>query len=284
MTNTTRPAALAAAIEALLAERGQPDEPIRALRTAAPRITRATGRSANDIPLAPLALRPLLLAVRPAAIGVTRKAWTNSLAALRQLGALTGWAHGEPDLAGDLGEAWAGLVAQLPISPKRSVRRRLGAWAAAKGISPEALNEYHLAEYERHLTEHDYTISPRGKAGAARIAWNLGSRTVPGWPANRLAAPVNPRMRILPPSAFPENFIANLAHYHVEATGRAIQGHLDLHRPHLRGGHEAHGSSPAPMATACMPAWSPTASRISCATGSASRSRSACCGASSRRS
>jgi hypothetical protein len=123
MTSNNRPTTLAAAIDALLAERGQPDDLIRSLRTAATRITRATARSANDIPLAPRDVRPLLRAVRPAAIGGTRKACTNSLSALRQLGALTGWTSGEPDLAGELGEAWAALVARLPVSPKRSVLR-----------------------------------------------------------------------------------------------------------------------------------------------------------------
>jgi hypothetical protein len=218
MTSNNRPTTLAAAIDALLAERGQPDGLIRSLRTAATRITRATGRSANDIPLAPRDVRPLLRAVRPAAIGITRKAWTNSLSALRQLGALTGWTSGEPDLAGELGEAWVALVGKLPVSPKRSVLRQLGAWAAARDIAPEALTESHLAGYERHLAEHDYTISPRTKAAAARMAWNLGVRTVPGWPGRKLAPPGDPRVRILPPSAFPPSFIEDLARYQAEAT------------------------------------------------------------------
>ncbi|MCB4825530.1 site-specific integrase [Roseicella aerolata] len=208
-----RPVSFADALAVVAADPSTRPERMRQYRSAVASLGRVTGRTAENLPLAPSALRPLLVAVLPARHRMSRKRWANIRSVLANMGALTGHVTRRAEHHVPLEGAWAEAMALLPKTPQSAALTGFARFCQMQKISPTQGEEAALKAYRAFLLERTYELDPGATINSVRRMWNAAVDTVEGWPGRKLTPPHNPHVWALKFTAFPASLAAELDTY-----------------------------------------------------------------------
>jgi hypothetical protein len=177
------------------------------------------------MPLTPVSLRQHVLNRPPAAWGVKKDSRGNIRSRLRFI--LRRLDLIEP-AATPMTEAWLLLLQRLtPL--QRSGITGFASFCSAHAVAPAAVGNATLVAFQAHLKTRTLTPNPRKRVGDLRKSWNSACGTVDGWPVDKIPELLDPDQYILPPAAFADSFLQDLA-----AFGRRLGGSiLDQDSPDL---------------------------------------------------
>lgn len=205
----TRPdtlAELVARVEAEMTDTGRRDtlSALRVLADKAKLDLEATPATAE-------AVRPLLEALTAPALGVTPKRLVNvrSLVtrAVERFGAPRSWITRSITPAPE----WQALLAKAPKRQYAWSLSRLACYCTVKGLRPEDVRAETLIGLLAALEAECISRKPRSIIKQTIAIWNMCSRRVPDWPQIALSSPTKADPFMLPLSAFPEGFQADVA-------------------------------------------------------------------------
>jgi len=168
-----------------------------------------------------------LKAVEPAAVGLTPKRLStirsDLLFALRHLGLA-----GRGTYLQAMSPAWKALWLQLPDKYARTSMSRLLRFCSGQGIQPADVTDNVMDAFEDVMRAETLIKNPRVTRQSACRAWNKLAGTVRGWPRVRLTVPRYADHYILPWSAFPASFAADVEQHLTRLSHHDI---LDLNAP-----------------------------------------------------
>jgi integrase len=214
-----RPAALSGLVTAAAALRaldGVDDISLRTkadIRSAVRAIAKVTQRSAEDLPLAPERLVPILRSINPARHRWSGKRWANVRSSIKALAIMTGHVVDERATRIDANSPWGQLLDSLPNSPQTCCLRRLARYCCAQAIVPADVSVTTLERFRIWLSRHTLELNPRSVAASTRRAWNLlaASERIPG--LRPLPALGDSRRVSLPLSELPPQLVADIQGY-----------------------------------------------------------------------
>jgi hypothetical protein len=127
-----------------------------------------------------------------------------------------------------LTDAWHILLHRLePLH--RSGIIGFASFCSAQAIVPAAVGCATLASFQAYLEARTLTPRPRKRVGDLRKSWNSACGSVDGWPVDKIPERLDLDQYILPPAAFADSFLQDLA-----AFGQRLGGSiLDQDSPHL---------------------------------------------------
>ena len=189
----------------------------RGLASALATVAQMAGLPAGSLLLTPVSLRQHMLN-RPAA------AWGGKTASKSNIRSRLRFILRRLDLIEPaetpVTDAWRILLHRLE-SLHRSGIVGFSRFCSARGIAPAAVRSATLAAFQEHLETRTLTPNPRKRIGDLRGSWNSACGTVDGWPTDKIPALIDADRYILPPEAFPESFLQDLA-----ALGRQLGGSI----------------------------------------------------------
>lgn len=202
-------AMLSEVMERIAADEDLPATRRRDMLSGLRKVARALARPATDVPADPRWLQPRLARVAPAALGISPKTWANAVsdarAGLAHVGLVAARETGPLELSGP----WAPLFAMLDdiddarhIAPLRPFIRFLD----RIGVSPDEVNDVHVAAYREALALNEIRRNPLHAAQAAVIGWRRAQTHLPDWPRQYLVKPGERERISLPLEAFPAGF------------------------------------------------------------------------------
>jgi hypothetical protein len=202
-------------------QRQRRDDLMSALR----QVARLIGGLPIDIPANPEALRHRLNIITPASAGMTKQRWANVRALLTAALDLTGAKVLRKSSIVGLTPSWLALRNRVRDTFVRARLSRFFAYASAKGIEPNQVNDTTVADFAEALKRNSLL------EGQTRIIrdlireWNRCTESVEGWPATRLTIPNRRRDYALPASVYPPSFGADLeAYLDYQASGDLFGG------------------------------------------------------------
>jgi hypothetical protein len=184
-----RPTSFADALAMILANGSTSPEVIKEYRSAVAALSRVTGRTADQLPLSPPGLRPLLEAILPARYRMSRKRWANIRSSLAAIAALTGYVTPRSDRRVPLEGAWAAAMAPLPRTPQSAALNGFARFCQVNGIMQAEVEEASLEAYRAFLLERTYELDPSTTINSVRRMWNMASSRIEGWPGRKLIRP-----------------------------------------------------------------------------------------------
>ena len=161
----------------------------RDLKSAINRICEMARVAPAALPTNPVALRPILRKIRPAAHGVSPKTWSNLkslLGAALQLAGVadamgSGLALQSPD--------WKHLL--VPIRENKRLSHGLAAfanWCAVEGISPNAVGDETVQRFSVWIETRTLCPKPRDVIRRVPTLWNEANGAIAAWPRQQLTA------------------------------------------------------------------------------------------------
>jgi len=161
----------------------------RDLKSAIKRICEMAHVVPTTLPADPMALRPILRKIRPAAHGVSPKTWSN-------LKSLLGSAL---QLAGVADPMGAGLALQspdwkhllVPIRENKRLSHGLAAfanWCAVEGIPPNAVGDETVQKFAAWIETRTLCPKPRDVIRRVPTLWNEANGAIAAWPRQQLTA------------------------------------------------------------------------------------------------
>lgn len=231
-------------------------------------------RAPETVPADRRWLRSHLNRLTPAAVGVSRKRFSNVKWALGAALDLAVAPRGPAKPIRFLGSEWKVLYDALPKPAQRGqspsgptgaqVRKGPLTWLAPSlsplmrycdeaGISPGEVNDDTLMAFAAHRDQYDLSGDPKRKIKTTRVAWNRAARAIESWPKQRLSAGLRRQPLMLPLSAFPDSFQSDLGRYYTERGLRVrpqVQGTSLLARARARrqAGTDRRGRPLRPLA------------------------------------
>ncbi len=214
MADAARPAPLTAAAlrERIAARADLREDQRRARLSAVNTLARVAGLPADLVMLTPQALRRSFLERSAAACGLSRGSKANVTSLLRAALADAGVIDAEstPPPADPVAADWANAMVRLP--PRGGIGlTRLCRFCAARGIAPAGVTEATFTAFRDYVTTRTLVGNVREACKTARRAWNRACRAGTGWPGQELTRRRRRHDYILPLSAFPPAFQADLA-------------------------------------------------------------------------
>lgn len=150
-----------------------------------------------------------LKGVEPAAVGLTPKRLStirsDLIFALRRLGLA-----GRGNYLVAMSPQWLALWQQLPSKYDHTSMSRLFRFCSGRHIQPAEVTDAVMDAFEDALRVETLIKDPRVTRQNACRAWNRLAGTVPGWPQVGLIVPRYADIYILPWSAFPASFAADV--------------------------------------------------------------------------
>jgi integrase len=189
-------------------QRQRRDDLMSALR----QVVRLIGGLPVDVPANPEALRRRLNAMPPASAGMTKQRWANVRALMTAALDLTGAKVVRKSPIAGLTPSWLALRNRVRDTFVRARLSRFFAYASAKGIEPDQVDDTTVADFAEALKRNSLL------EGQTRIIrdfireWNRCAETIEGWPG-RLTVRNRKRDYALPMSAYPPSFGADLEAY-----------------------------------------------------------------------
>jgi integrase len=171
-----------------------------------------SGKPLERLPADLSLLRPLVIAIRPAAHDISPKTFANLrssfMAAVRHAGVV----EARPQ---ELTPAWQSLHAALPGPRLQHGLSRFCRWGALQDLSPTAVDGTTLDGFRDWLAANALVKDPEAFARRTGKLWNEAAELLGGQGLPRIAPPTDSRnrMRRLPLSAFPESFRNDLEAY-----------------------------------------------------------------------
>lgn len=187
MLKALQPIATAADLLNLLNTSDLPDARHRDMISAVRRVCEMMGEDPGYLQLDPIALRPKLARIRPAAHRISRKTFANLRSlfsgALELAGVLD--ATGRGDAKRD--PQWAGRVAAI-AHDQRMAGGLAGFmnWCAQVGIGPEDVDDAAVQRFAYWLETRTLHPKPRDVVRRVPNLWNDAGAAISDWPAQRL--------------------------------------------------------------------------------------------------
>lgn len=175
-------------------------------------------------------IRAKLARIEPASVGVTRQRFSTVKSelrfALRHLGLSARGTY-----LVEMTPAWKALWCRLPCKYSRTAMSRLFRYCSGRHLAPTQISDQVLVDFEKALQTETFVKIPRVARQNACRMWNRLADTTIDWPQVRLTVPRYADHYILPWSAFPANFEADVAAYLANLAHDDI---LDLNSPPRR--------------------------------------------------
>jgi integrase len=207
------PANLAEVMERILSLEGLQRQRRDDLLSGIRRVARLLGGLPAHIPSNPEALRRGLNVMTPASAGMTKRRWANIRALLAAALDLTGATVVRRSRIVGLTPSWFSLRNRVGDRYARARLSRFFAYASAKGVEPDQVNDRTVADFEETLKRDSLIERQTQIVGGVCREWNRCAEGIEGWPATRLTVPKRSRRYALPASAYPPSFAADLDAY-----------------------------------------------------------------------
>jgi hypothetical protein len=182
-------------------------------------VARALNKHPRDVPALPAWISKRLVDFHPSRLDLSTRTWANALSSLRK----TIWAYlGIPSrpVEGVLRPAWDAMLAKIDDRFVMMRVKRLGVFASALGLDPDAVGQETFAAFAKTLVDSGVVASPYKAARHVVGAWNRCRTTVDGWPDLTLTmVPTNARAYTLPLDAFPQSFQDDVARFLATRSG-----------------------------------------------------------------
>ena len=240
MTATTPPAtrsafldpaapSLASLLDALAASTTLPPRRVADLGSAVRSLCRVLGQAPGEVPADPGVLGRALRRALPAAAGIGPARWANIKSLVLQGLRLTGCRVLPGRSLHPLTPAWQALEALLPTRYHRAALSRLMHYCSGQGIPPEAVDQAVFDRFGAAILDDSFIRNQRTAHQNAARLWNRAVATIPGWPQRPVTQPRYARPYVLPLTAFPASFQAE-----VETWLRRLAGEGPLEEGPLR--------------------------------------------------
>ena len=176
------------------------------------RVARALGRAPEEVPAEPNWLQPRLQKVKPAALGLTPKSWSNILSDARAGLEGYGVLDRRFNRKADLNPAWRRLWGLLLGSGNRTLPAlcRFVHFLNRQDISPTEVTDACATAYLKAVEANEISRSPDTTYRAAVYSWNQAARLLPDWPQIELTLPRRQKRVRLPDCTFPPDLLADL--------------------------------------------------------------------------
>lgn len=177
-------------------------------------VARAIGLAPAACLADPIWLRPRVAKIRPAALGISGKSWTNSISNARSALAAAGIVDSARGARMPLSPAWRELWEKVRAYDDDNIRlplSRFPAFCSRIGVAPVDVTDETIADFRRALELNEIRKDPEKVAWQTAHAWNLAVERIPGWPQRKLQKPQRHSHYSLPIDAFPTSFQDDLA-------------------------------------------------------------------------
>ena len=165
--------------------------------------------STDQIPAKTEWLRARLGKIEPAALGLSKKTWSNILsnakAALMCESVKVGHKR-------TFGPAWQVLWDRLHSNQKISLTRFMS-FCSTQGINPPVVSDATMADFAILLRQSELRKNPDLALYYLAAGWNKAVERVAGWPAQRLTVPRRRVIFKISPDQLPLSFRQDLTHY-----------------------------------------------------------------------
>lgn len=172
-------------------------------------VAKAIGLAPEACPADPIFLRPRIAKVRPAALAISEKSWTNTISNAKSALAVTGIVERKRGTYMPLSPVWQELWDKVRASGDDNIRlpmSRFPGFCSRIGVAPEEVTEETVADFRRALELSELRKDPEKVAWQLAHAWNRAVERIPGWPQRKLAKPQRHNRYALPIDAFPQSF------------------------------------------------------------------------------
>ncbi|SHM80780.1 Phage integrase family protein [Roseovarius litoreus] len=180
------------------------------------RVAEALHRTPAEVPADPQWLQPRLARIAPAAIGVTRKTWQNTVSNARNAMVACGIVTKRQRRPEDLSPAWRNLWAVVQASKDKSLLSPLPRFVFfldRVGIAPEDVRNDHALLFLEAVEQNEISKNPQAAYEGAVMGWNLARVRLSEWPRQRLDLPSKSKRVMLPATQYPSDLIKDVDRY-----------------------------------------------------------------------
>lgn len=124
----------------------------------------------DDLPCAPVKLRPLLEAFYPARIRMSEKRWANIRSSLANILREVGWMKERQ--RHQLMPEWDTALEPLQVKAHKGAMTRFAGYCSARNILPQKVNEETIDSFLEYIEEYSLTTNLSGFRSCTRQAWN----------------------------------------------------------------------------------------------------------------
>ncbi|MEM7667865.1 MAG: tyrosine-type recombinase/integrase [Pseudomonadota bacterium] len=192
---------------------GYDDSRIRDFVSGLTRVADAIGWPVAECPADPVWLRSRIANVRPAALGISKKTWTNTVSNAKSALAAIGLLERERGRPLELSKDWKGLWELALATRDKNITipgSRFVRFCSNVEIAPDAVCDETIQDFQRALELTEIRKDPASATWQAIHAWNKSVDKVPGWPQTRLTKPVRHTHFAIPLAEFPTPFRTEL--------------------------------------------------------------------------
>jgi hypothetical protein len=183
------------------------------------KVCAVAGLPPETLLLNPDRLRAMVLTRSPAAWGLKAVSKSNVLSRLRYVLGRLGVIDRTKTAPSP---AWGALRDRADDRGQRSLAALIG-FCSRRAIEPAQLTDTVLDEFELWLTARTLQAEPRSVRTVARRAWNRAVKEIDGWPPIHLSLQSRRGQLLLPFTAFPDCFQADVAAYRDKLTGHDLE-------------------------------------------------------------
>ena len=180
------------------------------MRSAIHTVCRVLAADPGLVLAEPRQLRPRLAKLTPAMAGVSPGRWSNAksltLKALKRAGLKSMAGRSREPLAPE----WEALRSPLPNRHFQSGLSRFMSYCTARGIDPTAVTTETFIQFSNEVENYSLVRDPGGVYRDTCKLWNLGLKTISGWPQLEVAVPDRRRTFALTLDDFPRPFRADV--------------------------------------------------------------------------
>ncbi|MGQ3488083.1 tyrosine-type recombinase/integrase [Roseovarius pacificus] len=180
------------------------------------RVAEALDRTPAQVPADPRWLQPQLARIAPAAIGVTRKTWQNTVSNARNAMVACGIVTKRQRRPEDLSPAWRSLWAVVQASKDKSLLSPLPRFVFFLdriGIAPEDVRNDHALLFLEAVEQNEISKNPQAAYKGVVMGWNLARDRLPEWPRQRLDLPSKSKRVKLPETEYASDLIKDVDRY-----------------------------------------------------------------------
>lgn len=177
------------------------------------RFADAIGQKVEDIPADPIWLRSRIAKVKPAALGISKKTWTNILSNMKSALAEAGIVERDRGSPIKLSPEWQTLWDAARATGNQNITipvSRFVRFCSNTGVAPSGVSDETVEDFKRALELNEVRKDPASATWQGIHAWNKAVEQVSGWPRIQLTKPVRHNHYAIPLAEFPATFRAEL--------------------------------------------------------------------------
>lgn len=217
LAENERPLTLRGCIQALTDRLGTTDPEVKeitgAVGTVIKVVHKVTKLTDHDLPARPQELRHHLRDALPAAIGLSRSRFNNSLTLLKTLLISIGWLSHHSRSTADLTSFWSDRLGGTSRADPAGALPPFLRFCERLAIEPANISWETVAAYEAWMETETLQLRPRHVAIAVVAAWKRMQARRSDWPPQDLRLPSKRNVKSLDLAVLPESFGADLRGY-----------------------------------------------------------------------